>query len=104
MDAVIMAAAAISSISLCWLVFSVLTDGVGWLMFWIVAYLLFLAIYFVATYDRVGWLAAVDRTVTVAVSTAMVLVLIPLVWLVSYIFIKGIVALRPSFSSTTSVA
>jgi phosphate transport system permease protein len=27
----------------------------------------------------------------------MVLVLIPLVWLVSYIFIKGIVALRPSF-------
>jgi phosphate transport system permease protein len=97
MDIVIMAAAAISSISLCWLVFSVLTDGVGWLMFWIVAYALFLAIYFVATYDRVGWLAAVDRTVTVAVSTAMVLVLIPLVWLVSYIFIKGIVALRPSF-------
>jgi phosphate transport system permease protein len=45
----------------------------------------------------VGWLAAVDRTVTVAVSTAMVLVLIPLVWLVSYIFVKGIVALRPSF-------
>jgi phosphate transport system permease protein len=97
MDIVVMAAAAISSISFCWLVFSVLTDGVGWLMFWIVAYLLFLAIYFVATYDRVGWLAAVDRTVTVAVSTAMVLVLIPLVWLVSYIFIKGIVALRPSF-------
>ena len=97
MDIVVMAAAAISAISLCWLVFSVLTDGVGWLMFWIVAYALFLAIYFVATYDRVGWLAAVDRTVTVAVSTAMVLVLIPLVWLVSYIFVKGIVALRPSF-------
>ena len=97
MDIVVMAAAAISSISLCWLVFSILTDGVGWLMFWIVAYALFLAIYFVATYDRVGWLAAVDRTVTVAVATAMVLVLIPLVWLVSYIVIKGIVALRPSF-------
>ncbi len=97
MDIVVMAAAAISSISLCWIVFSILTDGVGWLMFWIVAYALFLAIYFVASYDRVGWLAAVDRTVTVAVTTAMVLVLIPLVWLVSYIFIKGIVALRPSF-------
>jgi phosphate transport system permease protein len=97
MDIVVMFAAAISSISLCWLVFSVLTDGVGWLMFWIVAYALFLVIYFVVSYDRVGWMAAVDRTVTVAVSTAMVLVLIPLVWLVSYIFIKGIVALRPSF-------
>ncbi len=97
MDIVVMAAAAISSISLCWLVFSILTDGVGWLLFWIVAYALFLAIYFVVSYDRVGWLAAVDRTVTVAVSTAMVLVLIPLVWLVSYIFVKGIVALRPSF-------
>jgi phosphate transport system permease protein len=97
MDVVIMAAAAISSISLCWLVFSVLTDGVGWLLFWIVAYVVFLGIYFVASYDRVGWLAAVDRTVTVAVASAMVIVLIPLVWLVSYIFVKGIVALRPSF-------
>ena len=66
MDIVVMAAAAISSISLCWLVFSILTDGVGWLLFWIVAYPLFLAIYFVATYDRVGWMAAVDRIVTVA--------------------------------------
>jgi phosphate transport system permease protein len=97
MDFAVMAAAAISSISICWLVFSVLTDGVGWLLFWIVAYFLFLSIYFVVSYDRVGWLAAVDRTVTVAVSTAMVLVLIPLAWLVTYIFVKGIVALRPSF-------
>ena len=97
MDALIVAAAAVSSISLCWLVFSVLTDGVGWLLFWVVAYLLFLVIYFVATYDRVGWLAAVDRTVAVAVSSAMVVVLIPLVWLVTYIFIKGLPALRPSF-------
>jgi phosphate transport system permease protein len=97
MDFVVMIAAAISSVSLCWLVFSVLTDGVGWLLFWVVAYFLFLAIYFVATYDRVGWLAAVDKTVTIAVSSAMVIVLIPLVWLVSYIVIKGIVALRPSF-------
>ena len=36
MDVLIVAAAALSSISLCWLVFSVLTDGVGWLLFWIV--------------------------------------------------------------------
>ena len=92
-----MAAAAVSSVSLCWLVFSVLTDGVGWLLFWIVAYVVFLALYFVATYDRFGWLAAVDRTVTVAVGSAMVIVLIPLVWLISYIFLKGIQALRLGF-------
>ena len=92
-----MVASAVSSISLCWLIFSVLTDGVGWLLFWIVAYFLFLAFYFLATYDRVGYLAAVDRTVTVAVTTAMFIVLIPLVWLVGYILIKGVVALRPGF-------
>ena len=92
-----MAASAVSSVSLCWLVFAVLTDGVGWLLFWIVAYFVFLAIYFVASYDRVGWLGAVDRVVTVAVSSAMVIVLIPLAWLVTYIVIKGLPALRPSF-------
>ena len=97
MDYIIMVAAAVSAISLCWLIFSVLTDGVGWLLFWVVAYVVFLGVYFIATYDRVGWLAAVDKTVTVMVSTAMLIVLIPLVWLVSYIVIKGIVALRPSF-------
>ena len=32
---------------------------------------LFLAIFYIATYDRLGRLAAVDRTVTVAVTTAM---------------------------------
>ena len=68
-----------------------------WLLFWVVAYALFLGIYFVVSYDRVGWLGAVDRVITVAVSSAMVVVLIPLVWLVSYIIIKGLPALRPSF-------
>ena len=97
MDVLIVAAAAVSSVSLCWLIFSILTDGVGWLLFWIVAYLLFLAIYFVATYDRVGWLAAVDRTVTVAVATVMILVLIPLVWVVVYVLARGLPALRLGF-------
>ena len=68
LDLLIMAASAVSSVSLCWLVFAVLTDGVGWFCFWVVAYFLFLAIYFVASYDRVGWLGAVDRVVTVAVA------------------------------------
>ena len=97
MDMIVMAASALSSVSLCWLIFSVLTDGVGWLMFWVVAYRA-VPRHLLRGHVRQGWMAAaVDRTITVAVSSAMVVVLIPLVWLVSYIFIKGIVALRPSF-------
>ena len=101
MDVVFAVAAAVSSISLCWLVFSVLTDGIGWFGFWVVAYLVFLAIYFVATVDRVGRLAAIDRTVTVVAWTVMIVVLIPLVWLVVYIFVKGLPALSLGFFSHT---
>ena len=54
-----------------------LTDGIGWFGFWLVAYVVFLAIFYVATYDRLGRLAAVDRLVTVAVWTAMIIVLSP---------------------------
>ena len=88
-DVVLALVSAVSSISLCWLVFSVLTDGIGWFGFWLVAYVVFLAIYFVVTYDRVGRLAAVDRLFTVAVWSAMIVVLVPLVWLIVYILAKG---------------
>jgi phosphate transport system permease protein len=101
MDVAFAVAAAVSSISLCWLVFGVLTDGIGWFGFWVAAYLVFLAIYFVATVDRVGRLAAIDRTVTVVAWTVMIVVLIPLVWLVVYIFVKGLPALSLGFFSHT---
>jgi phosphate transport system permease protein len=97
MDLITAAAAAVSSICLCWLVFSVLTDGVGWGGFVVVAYVVFLVLFYVATYDRLGRLAAVDRTVTVAVSSAMLLVMIPLVWLVTYVLVKGLPSLRLGF-------
>ena len=33
-----------------------LTDGIGWFGFWLVAYVVFLGLFFVATADRwVGW-------------------------------------------------
>ena len=89
--------AALTSVCLCWLIFDMLTAGLGWFGFWVVAYLVFFALFFVATFDRVGWAAAVDRSVRVAMASAMVVVLIPLVWLVGYIVVKGVVALRPSF-------
>lgn len=101
MDVSIAGAAAVSSLSLCWLVFSVLTDGVGWLGFVVVAYVVFLALFYVGTYDRVGRLAATDRTVTVGVTTAMIMVLIPLVWLVLYVLFKGLPALSLGFFTHT---
>jgi phosphate transport system permease protein len=96
-DVVLALAAAVSSISFCWLTFSVLTDGIGWFGFWVVAYVVFLAIFFVVTLDRVGRLAAVDRLVTVMAWTAMTVVLVPLVWLIVYILAKGLPALSLGF-------
>lgn len=96
-DALLALVSAVSSLALCWLVFSVFTDGVGWLGFWLVAYLLFVAIYFFVTYERLGRLAAVDRVVTVATWTAMVVVLVPLVWIILYVVTKGLPGLSWGF-------
>jgi phosphate transport system permease protein len=101
MDLATAAAAAVSSVSLCWLIFSVLTDGIGWFGFWLVAYVIFLAMFYLATYDRLGRLVATDRTMTVLVTTVMVIVLVPLVWLVTYILVKGLPALRLGFFTQT---
>lgn len=101
MDLYIAGAAAVSSLSICWLVFSVLTDGVGWLGFVVVAYVVFLALFYIGTYDRLGRLAATDRTATVGVTTAMIIVLIPLVWLVLYVLFKGLPALSLGFFTHT---
>lgn len=100
-DVVLALVSAVSSISLCWLVFSVLTDGIGWFGFWLVAYLVFLGIFYIVTYDRMGRLAAVDRLFTVAMWSAMIIVLVPLVWLIVYILAKGLPALSLGFFTHT---
>ncbi len=100
-DVLLALASAVSSLSLCWLIFSVLTDGIGWLGFLIVAYVLFLGLFALASHDEHGWLAAVDRVVTVAVWSAMFVVLVPLVLLVSYIVVKGLPALSLGFFTHT---
>jgi phosphate transport system permease protein len=101
MDFSVALAAALSSLCFCWLVFSVLTDGVGWLGFLVVAYVVFLGLFYVGTHDRLGRLAAVDRTATVGVTTAMLIVLVPLVWLVLYVLFKGLPALSLGFFTHT---
>jgi phosphate transport system permease protein len=97
MDVFVGVACAVSSVSACWLVFARLTDGVGWFGFGIVAYLVFLGLFFAVTDQREGRLVAVDRTVQVAVTTGALVVLMPLIWVVLYIAVKGAPALTPSF-------
>jgi phosphate transport system permease protein len=97
MDLFVALACAVSSVSGCWLVFARLTDGVGWFGFGVVAYLVFLGLFFVATNEREGRLVAVDRTVQIAVSTGALVVLLPLIWVVVYIAVKGAPGLTPGF-------
>lgn len=89
--------AAISSLCLNWLVFSRLTDGVGWFGFAITTYVGFLVIFALVTTDRLGRLAGWDRVATVAVTSGAVVLFVPLLWLVGYVVVKGLPALRPSF-------
>ena len=90
-------ASGVSALALTWVVFARLTDGVGWFGFAVVAYLLFLAIFALVTNDRLGRLAGTDRVATVAITSGALVLMIPLLWLVGYVVIKGLPALRPSF-------
>jgi len=87
----------VSSVCVCWLVFGVLTSGIGWLGFGLCAFAGFLALLWVATEDRLGATAATDRVVTAIIITSAVVILIPLVWLIIFVVVKGLPALRPNF-------
>jgi phosphate transport system permease protein len=88
---------ALSSIAGCWLVFARLTEGIGWFGFLLVAYVVFVGLFYVVTAERLGSIIAVDRTVSVVVSTSAFAVLVPLLWLVLYIFDKGLPGLSAGF-------
>jgi phosphate transport system permease protein len=96
-DYATMAGCALSALALTWLVFTRLTDGVGWLGILLVAYITFLALFALVTADRVNGLVARDRLATVAVTSGAVVLLAPLLWLVGYVILKGLPALRPNF-------
>ena len=92
-----MAGCALSALALTWLVFARLTDGVGWFGFLVVAYLTFLGLFALVTADRVNGLVARDRLATVAITSGAVVLMAPLLWLVGYVVVKGLPALRPNF-------
>lgn len=88
---------AASSLALCWLVFTKLTEGTGWLGFLLAAYGVFLLLLYLVTLEQIGRLAAVDRVMATLVVSGAVLLLVPLVLLNVYVFSKGLKALRLNF-------
>lgn len=96
-DLVTGAASVASALALSWVVFGRLTDGVGWFPFLLVSYVVFLGLFALVTADRLGRLVAIDRVATVLIATAAGVLLIPLLWLVGFVVVKGLPALRPSF-------
>jgi phosphate transport system permease protein len=93
-DVATMFGCAISAVCFTWLVFGVLTDGIGWLGFVVVAFVMFAVLLWVVTADQIGATAATDRVVTAIVFSSVIIVMIPLVWLIVFIFTKGLPALN----------
>jgi phosphate transport system permease protein len=96
-DVLTLLASAVSSIFLCWLVFSRFTDGIGWFGFLLCAFGGFLVIYYVVTAERHGTLVAADRVASAVVISGAIALLIPLAWLIGYVVAKGLPALRLGF-------
>jgi phosphate transport system permease protein len=96
-DLLVLGASFVSALSLCWLVFSRFTDGIGWFGFLLAVFVAFLAIYYTVTAEQHGPLVARDRVASAVVLTGSGALLVPLVWLVGYVVVRGLPALRPSF-------
>jgi len=86
-----------SAVCFSWLVFDVLTEGVGWLGFGLIVFVVFLVLLWVVTADRLGSTTATDRVATAVVIVSAFVILIPLAWLIWFVVSKGLTALRPNF-------
>jgi phosphate transport system permease protein len=96
-DRLVALGCAASATLLTWFVMHVLLDSPGWLADLAVAYLLYLGMLFLVTRDQAGRLAATDKLVSTIVVTAALGLLIPLLFLLGYIVIKGAPYLRATF-------
>ncbi|MFD2416360.1 phosphate ABC transporter permease PstA [Amycolatopsis pigmentata] len=88
---------AASAVLLTWFLMHVLLTSPGWPADLVVAFLLYLAMLFLVTWDRLGRLAAVDRLVSAIVVSGATGLLIPLLFLLGYIVLKGLPGLRLGF-------
>jgi phosphate transport system permease protein len=97
LDVATIAGCLASSLCLNWLVFARLTDGIGWFGFGLCVFVVFLVLLFVVTADRIGPTAAADRVATAVVVTSAACLLVPLVWLIGFVVVKGLPALTGGF-------
>ena len=96
-DVVTMLGSLVSALCFSWLVFNVLTDGVGWLGFGLTVFGVFLVLLWVVTADRLGSMAATDRVATAVVVVSAFVIMVPLVILVIFVITKGLPALSANF-------
>ena len=96
-DLLTLGASLAAAVALCWLVFSRFTDGIGWFGFLLAVFASFVAIYYTVTSEQHGPLVARDRVASAVVFTGAAVLLVPLVWLVGYVVVRGSHALRPGF-------
>jgi phosphate transport system permease protein len=92
---------AISGMCLGWLLYYRLTPLQGATGYWICAYGLFLAIYWLATRERLGRLAATDRVMGVVLASTGVAMAVTLLFVLGYTVLRGLPALRPHFFTKT---
>ena len=96
-DIVTMIGSFVSALCFTWLVFGVLTDGIGWLGFGVTVFVVYLVLLWVVTADRIGSTAATDRVATSVILISAFVIMVPLVWLIWFVITKGFPVLRDAF-------
>lgn len=96
-DAGVLAGSAAAALATTWLVFYRLTGSEGWLGFLLIAYLLFLTIYYFVCRDTQGRIVAGDRLIATIVYSGAITMMIPLIWLLVFVTIQGLPNLRWNF-------
>lgn len=96
-DRLVALGCAASAVLLTWFVMHLLLTSPGWLADLVVAYALYLVMLYLVTRDRLGKLAATDRLVSTVVVTGALGLLVPLLFLLGFIVVKGGPYLRFGF-------
>ncbi len=99
-DIGLLLAAALSSALLVNLLLHHLVGSPGWLADITLWYLCTTGLVFFTTWEQIGLLAAKDRVATLIITTGAVLLVVPLLSLLGYVFSRGLPSLRLSFFTT----
>ncbi len=101
-DLLVVAAAAVSSGCLTWLVYWQLAPQPGVLGFVLAWFATFSVMYWLATRRTLGKLFAEDRLTAVVITAGAVVMLGPLVLIISFVAVKGFAVITPHFFTDTA--